>query len=137
MNTATGIVTFNPANNFNGTATLPYELCDPSGACDQAIITFVVTAVNDTPVANDDDQSATPLTEDGADGTVNVITNDTDVDGNPSAPVNGVGQFTVDLDTATAGVQTTITTAEGVWSLNTATGVVTFNRADERRGGEE
>ncbi|NHM03076.1 Ig-like domain-containing protein, partial [Flavobacterium difficile] len=60
LNPATGVVTFNPANNFNGTATLTYQLCDPSGACDTALITFVVTAVNDTPVANDDDQSATP-----------------------------------------------------------------------------
>ncbi len=131
---ATGIVTFNPANNYNGTATLTYSLCDPTGVCDPALITFVVTAVNDAPIANDDDQSATPLTEDGADGTVNVITNDTDVDGNPTAPVNGVGQFTVDLDTATAGIQTMITTAAGVWMLDPATGIVTFNPANNYNG---
>ncbi|NHM03059.1 DUF11 domain-containing protein, partial [Flavobacterium sp. KDG-16] len=54
------------------------------------IVNVSVTPCSNPPVANDDDQSATPLTEDGADGTVSVLANDTDVDGNPSAPVNGV-----------------------------------------------
>ena len=93
---------------------------------------FVSTAallsfLNAAPIANDDNQSTSPLLEDGANGTVNVVANDTDPDGNPTVPVNGAGQFTVDLDTATAGVQTTITTTEGVWTLDTATGVVTFD----------
>ncbi len=132
LNTATGEVTFDPANNYNGTATIPYTLCDPSGACDNADISFVVTPVNDPPVANDDNGAG--LTEDGPDGTVNIITNDTDPDGNPSAPVNGVGQFTVDLDPGTAGIQTTFTDAQGVWTLNTATGDVTFNPANNYDG---
>jgi uncharacterized repeat protein (TIGR01451 family) len=122
-NSTTGEVTFDPANDFNGTATLIYQLCDPSSLCDTAVISFIVTPVNDPPVANDDNGSA--LTEDGPNGTVNVLTNDTDIDGNPTAPVNGVGQFTVDLDPGTAGIQTTFTDAQGVWTLNTATGVVT------------
>lgn len=90
--------------------------------------------LNAAPIANDDDQSATPLLEDGANGTVSVLNNDTDPDGNPTAPVNGTGQFTVDLDPATAGIQTTITTPEGVWTLNPATGVVTFDPADNYFG---
>jgi gliding motility-associated-like protein len=83
--------------------------------------------LNAAPIANDDNQSAAPLLEDGANGTVSVLNNDTDPDGNPTAPVNGVGQFTVDLDSATAGIQTSITTPEGVWTLNITTGVVTFD----------
>ncbi|MFV8361748.1 tandem-95 repeat protein, partial [Flavobacterium sp. LS1P3] len=134
LNPATGEVTFDPATNFNGTATLTYDLCDPAGLCDTALITFVVTAVNDAPVANDDDQSATPLTEDGANGAVSILTNDTDVDGNPTAAVNGVGQFSVDLDTATAGVQDSFTNAQGAWTLNPATGEVTFDPATNFNG---
>ena len=87
----------------------------------------LLSFLNAAPEANDDNLSTTPLLEDGANGTVNVISNDTDPDGNPTAPLNGSGQFTVDLDAATTGVQTTFTTAEGLWTLNTATGIVTFD----------
>ena len=73
---------------------MTYELCDPTAICGQANITFVVSAVNDAPVANDDNGAG--LTEDGANGTVNILSNDTDADGNPTAPTNGAGQFTVD-----------------------------------------
>lgn len=86
-----------------------------------------LTFLNVAPIANDDNQSATPLQEDGANGTVSILTNDTDADGNPTAPVNGTGQFTVDLDSTTAGVQTSITTAEGIWTLDNTSGVVTFD----------
>jgi Bacterial Ig domain len=128
LNTSTGLVTFNPANNYFGLASLTYQLCDPSGLCDTAIITFTVSSVNDIPVANDD-IVATPLMENGANGSVNIIINDTDGDGNPSAPLNGLGQFTVDLNTSVSGIQTVVTDAQGIWTLNTATGFVTFNPA--------
>ncbi len=131
-NTATGVVTFDPANDYNGTAVITYQLCDPGAACDPATITFVVTSVNDTPVANDDNGGS--LTEDGANGTVSILSNDTDVDGNPTAPTNGAGQFTIDLDLGTAGLQTTLTNATGVWTYNTATGVVTFDPANNYNG---
>ena len=83
--------------------------------------------LNVAPIANDDNQSTTPLQEDGANGTVSILTNDTDADGNPTAPVNGTGQFTVDLDTVNPNVQTSITTAEGFWTLDITTGVVSFD----------
>jgi len=103
--------------------------------CGDTITTAAtLTFLNAAPIANDDNQSSSPLLEDGANGTVNVISNDTDPDGNPTAPVNGTGQFTVDLDPNTAGIQTTITTAEGVWTLNVATGVVTFDPANNYFG---
>lgn len=89
---------------------------------------------NSPPIANDDNQSSSPLLEDGANGTISILTNDTDLDGNPTAPVNGTGQFTVDLDTATSGIQTTFTTSTGVWTLNPATGVVTFDPANNYFG---
>lgn len=96
--------------------------------CGDTISTIANLAfLNVAPIANDDNQSATPLQEDGANGTVTILTNDTDADGNPTAPVNGTGQFTVDLDTATAGIQISITTAEGVWTLDNTTGVVSLD----------
>jgi hypothetical protein len=58
-NPTTGEVTFDPANDFNGTATLIYELCDPTSLCDTAVITFEVNAINDAPVANDDNATTT------------------------------------------------------------------------------
>ncbi len=131
-NTATGVVTFDPANNYNGTATITYELCDPAISCDQATITVVVTPANDPPVANDDNGGS--LTEDGANGTETILSNDTDNDGNPTAPTNGAGQFTVDMDPGTAGIQTTLTNATGVWTYNPATGIVTFDPANNYNG---
>jgi gliding motility-associated-like protein len=131
-NTATGDVTFDPANDYNGTASITYTLCDPSAACDNATITFSVSPANDAPVANDDNGGT--ITEDGANGTVTIITNDTDIDGNPTAPTNGPGQFSVDLDPSTAGIQTTYSDATGTWTYNTATGEVTFDPANDYNG---
>jgi gliding motility-associated-like protein len=50
---------------------------------------------------------------------ITIQSNDTDVDGN-------VVTSTIDLDPTTPGQQTTITTSEGTWVLNTTTGNVTF-----------
>lgn len=82
-------------------------------------------AVNQAPVANDDNGGT--IQENGADGTVSILTNDTDADGNPTVSSG----HTVDLDVITPGVQTTITSPvdQSVWTYNTGTGVVTCNPA--------
>ncbi|MEP0991294.1 MAG: cadherin-like domain-containing protein [Tateyamaria sp.] len=72
-----GTVTFTPAENFNGEATISYEISDSNGGTDTAIHTIDVTPVNDEPVANDD-ASTTPFNEAV---TFDVVANDTDVDG--------------------------------------------------------
>lgn len=90
--------------------------------------------LNAAPIANDDNASANPLQEDGANGSVSFLLNDTDPDGNPTAPVNGAGQFTVDLDSTIPGIQTTVTTAEGIWTLDVSTGLVTFDPASNYFG---
>ncbi|MCD6068617.1 MAG: hypothetical protein K0S33_3443, partial [Bacteroidetes bacterium] len=131
-NTTTGEVTFDPANDYNGTAAITYTLCDPSAACDNATITFSVSPANDAPVANDDNGGT--ITEDGANGTVSILTNDTDIDGNPTAPTNGAGQFTVDLDPSTAGLQTTVTDANGTWTYDPVTGIVTLDPINNYNG---
>lgn len=87
--------------------------------------TIVTSSTNATPVANDDDGGT--IQENGADGSVDILANDTDLDGNPS-PTSG---HTVDLDPILAGVQNSVTSPidQTVWTYNTTTGVVTCNPA--------
>src|SRR5882672_12165452 len=72
------------------------------------------------PVAADDSKS----TNENTSVTVNVIANDADC---PSDALQGgaVDPATVDLNTSTSGIQNSIATAQGNFSV-TATGVVTF-----------
>ncbi|WP_347049271.1 Ig-like domain-containing protein [Flavobacterium olei] len=123
--------TVNATGSYINTATITGVQNDPTPVNNSGSVTPVV---NHAPVANDDDRTAFPLTEDGADGSVAILVNDTDSDGNPTAPVNGANQFTIDLDPLTAGIQTTFSDAKGVWTLNTTTGIVTFNPANNYNG---
>ncbi len=90
---ADGSFTYAPNANFSGLDSLVYQVCDngtPS-LCDTAILRITVTAANDAPVAVDDQVT---VIEDQI-GTGNVLTNDTDPEGNSltaslvTAPVNG------------------------------------------------
>jgi Ca2+-binding RTX toxin-like protein len=68
---------FTPAENFNGDATITYTIEDEDGLQDTAEVAVTVTPVNDAPDAvNDEDVTAfnTPVT-------VDLLANDTDVDG--------------------------------------------------------
>jgi len=49
-----GTFTFVPNTNFFGTVIITYEACDPSGVCDQALVTINVFPVNTAPDAIDD-----------------------------------------------------------------------------------
>ncbi|TOQ74968.1 RTX toxin, partial [Vibrio parahaemolyticus] len=71
-----GKLVFTPAENFNGEATITYIVTDVD-LTDEAKVTVTVTPVNDSPVAVDD---TTSIQEDTA-VTIDVLTNDTDVDG--------------------------------------------------------
>jgi CshA-type fibril repeat protein/VCBS repeat-containing protein len=123
---ALGVVTFTPVSNFNGTTTsINYTVNDNLGLVSNiATLTITVSPINDAPVANDD-TVALALTEDGANGTVNVLTNDTDNDGNPTVSSGHV----VDLDPSTPAIETTFVDTEGTWTYDTVTGVVTFDPA--------
>ncbi|UJW92748.1 Ig-like domain-containing protein [Vibrio parahaemolyticus] len=76
-----GTLSYQPNSNFNGTDSFSYEVCDPEGACDSAVVTVEVIAVNDPPVATDD---AITLDEDTV-VVVTVLENDNDVDNNLDA----------------------------------------------------
>ncbi len=71
-----GKLVFTPAENFNGEATITYIATD-GDLTDEAKVTVTVTPVNDSPVAVDD----TVSTQEDTVVTIDVLTNDTDVDG--------------------------------------------------------
>ncbi|WP_417258747.1 cadherin-like domain-containing protein [Celeribacter sp.] len=74
-----GTVTFTPAENFNGEATISYSITDGNGGTSSATHTIDVTPVNDDPVAVDDNDT----TDEDTEVVVDLIGNDTDVDGDP------------------------------------------------------
>ncbi|MBD2853408.1 tandem-95 repeat protein, partial [Vibrio parahaemolyticus] len=71
-----GKLVFTPAENFNGEATITYIVTD-GDLTDEAKVTVTVTPVNDSPVAVDD----TVSTQEDAVVTIDVLPNDSDVDG--------------------------------------------------------
>ncbi|UPT66743.1 MAG: Ig-like domain-containing protein [Sphingobacteriales bacterium JAD_PAG50586_3] len=76
----TGVITYDPNPNFNGSDTLIYQICDTGSPvyCDTALVVIIVGPVNDPPVANLDNATTpedTPVS-------VLVPSNDTDNDGN-------------------------------------------------------
>lgn len=115
-----GNVTFTPAPNYNGTATLNYTVKDNDGASSN--IATIIVSVNNSPVANNDAAN----TNENTAVNVTVITNDTDSDGSVVAS-------SVDLDLTASGIQDSHTTPEGVFSVNTS-GVVNFTPATDYHG---
>jgi hypothetical protein len=71
-----GTVTYVPPQDFNGVAEFKYEVSDGRGAAEWASVLVTVKAVNDDPVAVDD-QFDTP---EGAPGLLDVLANDRDPD---------------------------------------------------------
>jgi len=73
-------VTYTPAPNYSGADTFTYTVSDGNGGTATAAVTLTVTAVNDPPVATAD----TATSASGA-VTIDVLANDTDVDGDTLA----------------------------------------------------
>ena len=73
-----GICTFTPPPNFHGSYNISYGVTDNHGGVDSGIVRITVTPVNDDPNAVND--SAT--TDEDVAKVVNVLGNDTDVEGN-------------------------------------------------------
>jgi len=107
-----GTVTFTPAPDFNGTATISYSITDGNGGTDTAIHEIDVTPVNDDPVAVDDQANTmeeTPVT-------IDLIGNDTDVDGDDLT----IGTVSVPADQGTV--------------VDNGDGTVTFTPAENFTG---
>ena len=112
---ASGDVTYTPALNYNGTATVTYLVSDNDDLTSAAATIYVdVLPVNDAPIAVAD----VATTDEDTNLTIDITANDTDVDGTIDAS-------SVDLDPAMNGVQNQITTPEGDWSVS-ETGMLSF-----------
>jgi large repetitive protein len=77
--TAAGACTYTPNANYHGPDSFTYAISDGHGGADTATVNVTVTPVNDAPNAVDD---SLPTAENTA-GQVNVLANDTDIDGGP------------------------------------------------------
>jgi VCBS repeat-containing protein len=99
---ADGSFSYVPDENFNGTDAFSYQASDGTSLSDLVAVEITVSAVNDAPVATND-QYATdedqPLVVDAAAG---VLANDSDVDGDPliaqlvDGPQNGLLELNPD-----------------------------------------
>ena len=89
-----GSFNYVPTANYYGNDTFTYRIGDGNGGFDTATVTITVTPVNDAPVSSSD--SYTTVLETTVNAIVGVLSNDTDVDGDPltaillSGPSNGV-----------------------------------------------
>lgn len=54
---ATGLITYTPAPDYNGSDQLTYQVCDTEGACSTAVLDITITGENDPPTANPDQVS--------------------------------------------------------------------------------
>jgi hypothetical protein len=133
-----GTLEFTPTSNFTGTTTITYTVTDGEGGTDSATVTLTVTENNTPPVAEDD---GVAIAEDTT-ATVTVLTNDSDIDGNPltvtgasadsgSVTVNSDGTLSFEPDsnfTGTATITYTITDGdEGTDSATVSVTVVPVN----------
>ncbi|MGE0309792.1 MAG: Ig-like domain-containing protein, partial [Acidimicrobiia bacterium] len=73
-----GVVRYMPLPDFFGVDEFPYQVCDGTGLCDSGVVTVTVAAMNDAPIAVND---ATATLEDTS-VEIDVLANDSDVDGN-------------------------------------------------------
>ncbi len=94
----TGTFTYTPAANYTGTDTFTYTISDEAspwhlhrmtglftqgGHTSTTTVTVTVTAVDDAPIAVDDIAAA--VAEDGGPTLIDVLANDTDIDGGPES----------------------------------------------------
>ncbi|MBH0015117.1 Ig-like domain-containing protein [Pseudoalteromonas sp. NGC95] len=124
-------IQYTPAANTNGTAIISYTISDGNGGTATTNLSIIITPVNDTPIANAD--SAT-VDEDAAPILINVLANDSDVDGDsltisaasadtgsvlvvgnqiqytPAADDNGVATVTYTVSDSSGGDSTTTLT---------------------------
>ena len=141
-----GTLDYMPNPNYCGADEFDYEICDTDGLCDMATVTLDVICVNDPPVAEDDAYTTpqdTTLSVD-PDG---VLSNDSDVDGDPiyvdshdaqsqfggTVSVNPDGSFDYTPAAGFAGIDTfTYTISDGNGEFDTATVTVTVEAKNNR-----
>ena len=131
-----GTILYTPDLNFHGTDSFAYTISDPQGASATATVNVIVTPVNDPPIARDD----TATTTEGTAVVINVLGNDSDVDGDTlsitvvtdppsgSATINTDRTVTYNPDSGFTGTDTFSYTASDGGGLTAAANVtVTVN----------
>ncbi|MFK5856326.1 MAG: LruC domain-containing protein, partial [Bacteroidota bacterium] len=113
----TGLVTFTPFADFTGTVTIDYEVCDLNSLCDEATITVVISTVTG-PTAIDDNATTTLNTP----VDIDALDNDTE------------GAAALDPTSVTFIPGTGPPSSEGVFTVNSTTGLVTFTPANGYSG---
>ena len=94
---AEGALDYTPNANFNGNDTLSYEISDGQGGFSSASVNVIVNAVNDAPVAADDEVSTDVNTM----VTIDALSNDNDLDSNTLTVTNAIalnGSVTINSD---------------------------------------
>ena len=118
---ANGTLTYTPFLNTNGSRGFSYTVSDGT-ASSVGNVTVNLAAVNDTPVANDNGTLASPIAiVEDTPTSINVLANDTDVDGPGPLAIASVNGTTITTNGQTVAV------AGGTVSVNTGNGVLTFS----------
>jgi hypothetical protein len=120
---ADGTYTFTPFANYNGSVpAIEYTITDGAGGTDLGALTFTVTAVNDGPIAVNDDNISTP---EDTPITGNVLANDSDPDGNTITVTQfsiagATGPFTIGQAYTITGIGSLVINADGSFTFTPA-----------------
>ena len=138
-----GTLKYTPDADYNGTDSFTYTVSDGQGGTDTATVTVTVNPENDPPVAVDD----TPSTDEDTSVDINVLANDTDLDGDTltvdsfTQPGNGTvtentdGTLKYTPDADYNGTDSfTYTVSDGQGGTDTATVTVTVNPEQRSAG---
>lgn len=96
--TSDGSFTYTPNADFNGSDSFTYTVDDGQGGTATGTVSITVNAINDAPVANNDEL----VTDEDVPASGNVLANDTDVDGDSltaalqDGPANGTVEMNAD-----------------------------------------
>ena len=82
-------LTYTPNLNFNGREQITYTISDGNGGTDTGFVAVTVDPVNDDPTGRTD--IASPIAEDGGPIVIDVLANDSDIDGDTALFVSGFG----------------------------------------------
>ena len=85
INAASGSYTYTPAANYYGSDSFAVQVSDGNGGTAQKTVTVTVTAVNDAPTAQND----TAQTDEDTAVVIDVLANDSDIDGDALSLVAG------------------------------------------------
>ncbi|SOS56064.1 Protein of unknown function precursor. Putative adhesin [Tenacibaculum finnmarkense] len=114
-----------PPNTPAGTYQVEYSICEKLNPTNCSAVISEVVVIRAPTATNDSSTGNTP----GDDATIDVLDNDKLSDG--SSITDPATQVTIDLDPTTVGVQNTLVVPnEGTWTVDPATGILTFSPED-------